>query len=378
MKTRRRRPASVTRAFARTRAQLEKAIAGGDLAPGAQVCIMVGDERVADIVLGDDGTGRPMATGTVCCVYCATKPITAVAVAAHVEADRLSLDEPLGELLPNVRALADNVITLRHVLNHTAGLHEPYAVHMEMLPHLKRFAFVDAMRLPDGWEVGRDAGYSEFVAWHLLGRVLELVSGEPLRAHLRTAVLDRVGMSDTWIGMTEPEYERNAARLGMTHDLRGWAPFPLLLEQSRRVCCDTNAAYGGYTTARDLARFYRALLARLRGDGNPDLPSGATLREFCTTARARAHDVVLKRDCEYGLGFMTALADHYLNPCSPDAFGHSGWSGTSFAFADPRHDLAVAAVLNGVTQSDAAFANRSALVEAIYADLDLVEPVTAR
>jgi CubicO group peptidase (beta-lactamase class C family) len=202
--------------------------------------------------------------------------------------------------------------------------------------------------------------------------VLEVVSGEPLREHLRAVVLDAIGMNDTWIGMTEQEYERNIARLGMNHDLRGWVPFPMLLEQSRRVCCETNAAYGGYTTARDLASFYAAIVDRLRHSGSPELASASTLNEFCTSARQRTYDVVLERECEYGLGFMTGLADHHFGRwCSPKAFGHSGWSGTSFAFADPVHDLAVAVVLNGVSHSEKAFANRSALVEAIYADLDL-------
>jgi hypothetical protein len=59
---------------------------------------------------------------------------------------------------------------------------------------------------------------------------------------------------------------------------------------------------------------------------------------------------------------------------SCDSFGHSGWSGTPFAFADPVHDLAVAAVLNGITRSTGAFAARTALVDAVYDDLGLPLP----
>jgi hypothetical protein len=67
---------------------------------------------------------------------------------------------------------------------------------------------------------------------------------------------------------------------------------------------------------------------------------------------------------------MTGLADHdFGRNCSAASFGHSGWSGTSFGFADPDRKLAVAAILNGIAQSKRAFEVRSALVEAIYADL---------
>lgn len=345
-------------------------VADRSIASGAQVCVMTRGQRVLDVAVGDTGTGRPMAVDTVGNVYCAIKPITAVAVAGQIDTGRLRLDEPLSELLPAVRCLREQPITLRHVLNHTAGLHEPYAVHMELLSNDKRTAFVDRMRLPEGWKVGRDAGYSEFAGWHLLGRLLEVVTGEPLRDHLRSSVLDPLGMADTWIGMTEPEYQANAERIGLNQDLRGWAPFPLLHEQLQRVCCEINVAYGGYTTARDMAAFYAGLLEQLDGGERADLPSGATLSQFCSSSRARSYDVVLKRHCEHGLGFMTGLRDHHFGEgCSPQAFGHSGWSGTSFGFADPACDVAAGVVLNGIADSTKAFANRSELVAAMYADL---------
>jgi CubicO group peptidase (beta-lactamase class C family) len=376
VKRRRRGSVTLRRDCARTIEELEKAIAAGDVARGAQVCAKVEGETVLEIARGAAGDGNPMRGDTIVKVYCAIKPVTAVAVAAHVDSGRLSLDEPAGKLLPAVAALTDGAITVRHLLNHTAGLHEPYAVHMELLPSHKRDAFVDAMRLPDGWRIGRDAGYSEFVGWHLLGRLLEAVSRRPLRDELRATVLDPLGMSDTWIGMSEQQYDENVARIGMNHDMRGWVVFPQLLERARRVCRETNPAYGGYTTASDLARFYAALVTQLKGVGNPCLPSDATLRTFCSSARERSYDVILERECTHGLGFMTGLADHQFGPCcSPASFGHSGWSGTTFAFADPNHELAVAVVLNGIARSKRAFAARSALVDAIYSDLGLA-PVT--
>jgi CubicO group peptidase (beta-lactamase class C family) len=371
----RHRTSAGRRDWAGTAAVVEQVLAAGNVARGAQLCVMVGDEPVFEFARGEAGTGQPMTCDTVMKVYCAIKPVTAVAVARHIDSGALDLDEPAGALLPTVAALRDRSVTVRHLLNHTAGLHEPCAVHMELLPSHKRRAFVDTMQRAHGWRVGHDAGYAEFAAWHLLGRILEVVTRRPLRDELRSSVLDPLAMFDTWIGMTEAEYADNVGRIGVNYDRKNWVAFPQLLERSQRVCQETNPAYGGYTTARDLAGFYAAVAAQLGSGGHAFLPSSRTLQRFCSSARDHSYDVVLRRACTYGLGFMTELADHEFGQrLSCESFGHSGWSGTSFAFADPVHDLAVAAVLNGITRSTGAFAARTALVDAVYDDLGLPLP----
>ena len=105
------------------------------------------------------------------------------------------------------------------------------------------------------------------------------------------------------------------------------------------------------------------------------MPSAAVLGEFCSPARPRVHDAVLDRECTYGLGFMTDLADHQFGQeCSPSSFGHSGNVGSSFAFADPAFDLVVSVVYNGVVDAESAFLRRRALVRSIYEDLALHAP----
>ncbi|MBA2625640.1 MAG: beta-lactamase family protein, partial [Acidimicrobiia bacterium] len=219
-----------------------------------------------------------------------------------------------------------------------------------------------------------DAAYSEDVGWRLLGRLLEAVTGEPLGSHLRATVLDPLGMTDTWIGMTPEEYEALLPRLGVSHDMRGLQSYPLLLERGGRMCTDVNPAHGGYSTADDLARFYAALLGQLDGGESPHLPRAETLATFTSSQRPPTEDLVLGRPCEYGLGFMTALDGHAFGRSpSPSAFGHSGNVGSSFAWADPEHDLAVGVLLNGVVDPDSAFLRRPALVRAVYADLEALE-----
>jgi CubicO group peptidase (beta-lactamase class C family) len=251
------------------------------------------------------------------------------------------------------------------------------ALDVELIDPSRRPAVLAATPRVAGWPVGRRAAYSEVFGWYLLGRVLEAVSGQEIGEHLRESVLRPCGLDDTWIGMTPDEYERVLPRLGMNIDLRGHQPFPLVLERGARMCAEVNPAHGGYTTAGDLARFYALLAAQLGGANHDFLPSADTLRQFTTSDGPARLDEVLGRECEYGLGFMTALAGHAFGRwCSPASFGHSGHVGSSFAFADPAADLAVAVIYNGITDHESAFLRRPVVVRAIYTDLGLADAPT--
>jgi len=359
--------------FPRTMELLEADVAEGLFTLGAQVAVSFEGERVFETCLGDDGFGRPVELDTIFRVYCTIKPVTAMAIANLVDAGGVELDRPLVEVL-GTRPVLERGVTARQLLNHTAGLHNLSAFSMELVPPEDRRRIIDRQLPPPGWHVGRDAGYSEFAAWTMLGELLETVTGEPLREHLRRTVLDPLGMHDTWIGMTPAEYAANVGRMGVNVDLRGFRPFPMLMERSERVCVETNPAHGGYTTARDLDRLFCGLLQVLGGGSVDGLPSPATMAQFCSTARPSSFDVVLDRRCDYGLGFMTNLADHYFGGrCSPESFGHSGNVGSSFAFADPMHHLSVAVVFNGLVDHESAFVRRPALVRAMYLDLEQVD-----
>ena len=364
--------------FPRTRRFLAAEVSRGDFTRGVQVCVELSGERVLDLVDGDDGLGRAVDHETLFKTYCTTKPVTALAVANLVDKGTLDLDERLGPSRPcfaGYRALSASDITLRHVLTHTAGLHLVAGVGMEMLPPGRRLELLRYMPRPPNWKPGLAAGYSEYYGWHVLGLLLEDETGEPLREHLRRAVLDPLGMDETFIGMDAATYERNVDRIGVNFDLRDYfRPYLMLVERTPSSSCTTNCAYGGYTTARDLVRLYAALLTRLAGDGTANLPSPETLATFTSRARPAMFDAVLQRQCSFGLGFMTDLPDHaFGGEPSRRSFGHSGNVGSSFAFADPEYGLSVAVVFNGITGAEAAFVRRPQLVRALYRDLGLVE-----
>jgi CubicO group peptidase (beta-lactamase class C family) len=356
--------------FARTRQRLERELHDDEFTRGYQMTVERSGVRELEIAQGEDGTGGTLLPSTVFRVYCTLKPILAVAIARLVEMGDIDLDAPLDARWPHVGAVAGGV-TPRHLLTHTAGVHECSGLEIEMLTASRRRSVIESLARPPGWRLGRDAAYSESAAWHLLGYLVEEVTGEDLRAHLRVRVLDAVGMSSTWVGMSADDYRAALPRLGINIDVRARSGYPLLYERSERVCCTTNPAFGGYSTAGDLARLYSSLLQHLTGSPISSFASPQVLSKFCSTARPSVYDQVLDRQCPYGLGFMTSLDQHaFGKDCSPASFGHSGYAGASFAFADPAHDLAVGVVFNGVVGHESAFLRRRALTRALYADLE--------
>jgi CubicO group peptidase (beta-lactamase class C family) len=361
--------------FNGTLQQLEQELEDGLFTRGAQMTVEMGGSRVLEVALGDDGTGRSMSPEHVFRVYCTIKPITALAIAQLVDGGLAELDEALECRLPDLEVLGGGT-TLRQVLTHTAGLHRLSGVEMELLAPARRREAVSAAIRPPGWRLGKDAAYSEYAGWHVLGWLIEAITRRPLREHLRARVLDPLGLESTWIGMTPAEHEDVLPRLGVNFDLRNRGGYPMLIERSQRVCTETNPAHGGYTTASDLATFYSRLLQCLSGQDVDGLPSAATLRAFCSPARPAVYDEVLARECTYGLGFMTDLAQHaFGDRCGPSSFGHSGIVGASFAFADPARDLAVGVVFNGLVGHETAFLRRRSLINALYTDLDAHDAV---
>ena len=73
---------------------------------------------------------------SICRIYSMTKPVTGIAAMLLVEDGRLSLDQPVADVLPEFRALrvaidversldsrpATKTMTMRHLLTHTSGL----------------------------------------------------------------------------------------------------------------------------------------------------------------------------------------------------------------------------------------------------------------
>ena len=104
--------------------------------PGAGVWIGRAGERVAEAYLGvaDAASGNPVTRDTIWSVASVTKPLTAAVVMRAVQRGLVTLDEPIGRLVPEFLEQPDALpdgqtqeylrerVTLRHCLSHSSGL----------------------------------------------------------------------------------------------------------------------------------------------------------------------------------------------------------------------------------------------------------------
>ena len=91
---------------------------------GVQVAVFRDGEQVVDAVAGvaDPATGRPVTPETVFYNYSIGKGAASTIAHRLVERGLFGYDTPVVELWPEFGAHGKQAVTVRHVLNHTAGV----------------------------------------------------------------------------------------------------------------------------------------------------------------------------------------------------------------------------------------------------------------
>lgn len=124
-----------------------------------------------------------------------SKAFTATAVMTLVDDGRVELDAPMQRYLPGVRFEDPRMrgVTVRHLLHQTSGLpaDAPRAAGREasLAEHVRALEAVRLVATP-----GQQHLYSS-PNYQLLGRIVEVASGQPFGAYLQARVLDPLGMT---------------------------------------------------------------------------------------------------------------------------------------------------------------------------------------
>jgi CubicO group peptidase (beta-lactamase class C family) len=355
-----------------TSKRLQSDVGKGSFCTGAQAYVSYRGEVVLNGAFGTDGLGRPMTIETVSAVYCAIKPMIVVLVLLAEQDGSLRRDMVLGEVLEVDGNPALAAVRLDDLLTHRAGMHELRSVAAAAAPPAVRHALAMSARPADGWDRRTDGAYSEWLGFYLIGLVLERAGGITLCDALRERVLEPLEIAtEVSLGLGREDL----GRIGVNVDLRDGRPVPLLMERTPWFAAGADPALNGYATMRALGRFYEWVLDTL--DGRQTAPlDPERLRDACVPHRSVVHDRILGLEADWGLGFMTGLGRLGFGPYpSPRAVGHTGQVGTSVAFCDPEHDLAVALLYNGVIEQSVGIGlRRPAIVSAIYEDLGIDKP----
>ncbi len=225
------------------------------------------------------------------------KMFTAVATLQLVERGKLSLDEPLGQVLPDYpNAEVATKVKIRHLLSHTGGTGDIFGPEFEA-HRLELKTLLDYVKLYGGrgleFEPGSKWEYSNY-GFLLLGAVIEKVSGESYYDFIADNVYKPAGMTESG---SEPE------SVGVANRSKGYMRDQLgMISNEPTLPWRGTSAGGGYTTAGDLMRFAEALMSnRLLKAG---MLAEATRPQFATG--------------NYGFGFQLG------GKGEARTYGHSG------------------------------------------------------
>ncbi len=314
-------------------ARLDEYVRAGTIAGAVTLISLPGRSDCIDAVGYQDLERKTaMRSDTIFQIMSMTKPVTAVAVMALADEGRLAIDDPVAKYLPGF----DRRITIRHLLTHTSGLSEndPPPLRDDAVKRAHTLAEVASFiaREPVETEPGTRSQYSG-PGFAVLGRIVEIASGQPLDRFLAGRIFRRLGMRDT--DFFPPASQRN--RIAKVYEMRDGKLTAAAVDLYRQNARYANPAGGLYSTAADMARFLRMTLTGRAPDGSRILSPAAV----AAMRRPQANLPQPAGPCAayFALGWQ-------LLPDAPDcrprmgagSYGHAGAFGT-FMWADPAKKM---------------------------------------
>ncbi|MEM5434152.1 serine hydrolase domain-containing protein [Paraburkholderia diazotrophica] len=320
----------------------------------------------------DEAERLPMQRDTLFRIASMTKPVTSAAIMMLVEEDRLTLDAPVAQWLPELsapRVLRDPA----GVLDQTEPARAPITV-LDLLTHRAGFAyhFTSTGPLADAYAAvfnGFDSGHGPDAwlariatlplmfhpgsRWHygiatdVLGVLIHRISGQSLGEFFRTRIFEPLGMRDTAFCVPDAQLSRLSTAYAIDPDSRR-----RVIEdrpQASRWANPRRFQSGGgglVSTAENYLQFARLLLGRGRVDDVRLLSHRSVdlmRTNFLARDQRRMPSIGHVQWSGQGFGLGLSIVDDPaqqlpLGYRSTGSFGWPGAFGTSW-FADPVENM---------------------------------------
>jgi CubicO group peptidase (beta-lactamase class C family) len=310
--------------------------------------------------MADVEAGHAMQKDTIFQIMSMTKPVTAIGIMMLAEEGKLALRDPVEDYLPEfkdlrvrttigpdaVRARVPNhAITIRDLLTHTAGIQDypgppaipDYAQTMSVpLDEVVR----QLAKQPLLFQPGTQWSYSS-PGIEILGRIIEVCSGEKYVDFITKHILQPLGMKDSFFFPPTDKISRIAMVYAQNDGKLVRSPASILggdPAKYRRGAVFPAPGWGLYSTAEDLLHLYRMMLNDGVYEGHRYL-SPFSVHVMTEPQTTGIQPVGWMRGSDYGLAWeivtdpLGELAGHTIG-----TYGHGGAFGTQ-GWIDPNNDL---------------------------------------
>ncbi len=332
--------------------------------------MIVGGETRVDEGMGHDGTGKPVDSNSLFFVYCAAKPLLALMVGMLCDAGELSFMTDVRSMVPESSESVGD-LTIEELLNHRACLVYPLGIEGIVGQAIMGEGLIESFEVGPGRAKPAWSGYSEFASWHLLAEIVKRVTGVAAGKLIEQEIVRPLNLSAKLVVDLEQFLPECGSRVRSNLSISGEKRVASLVETAPVWRRYVGNGMGAFATMGGLASFFYQLSLLKRGESSSLALRPETLAEMVAT-RQRGYDVLLRRKCAFGLGFMTDLQTHHFGESlSSSSFGHVGLMGMTVAFSDPDKDLAVAWHSNWMRPGDSTVgARRKQLVSYLYECLE--------
>ncbi len=349
---------------------------------GAVAIVIYRGQRVVDDTIGnqDIEAGLPMRRDTIFRIASMTKPITSAAVMMLRDKGLIKLSDPVAKYLPEFSDMsvlvpqapshaldstqpAKQPITIHNLLTHTSGISYGFSIGslyqdagvsdgLVQTPGTIAEGVQRLAKLPLLHEPGTTFEYG--LSTDVLGRLVEVVSGEPLDRFLEQRIFTPLGMKDTSFFLP-PSRRGRLATLYEPDENGGIRPAGDQVHRLGKTIYSGSYHYLGpktyfsggaglVSTARDYARFLQMLLQQGELDGLRILQK-ETVDLMTSHQIGNLRGFPLYGDgFGYGFGIVTNRARiqrDRANARSKASVGAYSWAGFfhTYFFVDPQQEL---------------------------------------
>ncbi len=311
-----------------------------------------------------DTAGRTAQEDTAFRIFSMTKAIGSLAAMILVDRGKMSMDTPVGDVLPEwndmqvldgwdgdtpILRAPKTVATARHLATHTSGVEYefwnadvPKYLEVTGNPSILTGLKAGLTAYPLTSDPGTRWGYGPSIDW--LGRMVEEIDGRRIDAFCQDEIFDPLGMSDTAF---EPDaLTDRLCDVAIRGEDGNFGPFELAPPPKPEFY---GMGHALYSTAPNYMRFLRMVLNKGELDGNRVLSesavdkmcanqmNGLTFRTMHTVAPPLTADVELPEGTTHSWAFVRSESDQ---PGKRSA-GSQSWAGVcnTHYWIDPAKDV---------------------------------------